>query len=48
MTGPQESKVASAETTKLAYLQALRKKGATGIERATSGVTGRIGHNDPH
>jgi hypothetical protein len=29
------------ETTQRAYLQALRKTGATGLEPATSGVTGR-------
>jgi hypothetical protein len=33
-------------TTKLTALQALQKTGATGLEPATSGVTGRIGHND--
>ena len=31
----------SRETTNLAYLQALQKTGATGLEPATSGVTGR-------
>jgi hypothetical protein len=45
--GPQDwatkGAAPSDETTQPAYLQALRETGATGLEPATSGVTGRYG-----
>jgi hypothetical protein len=36
---------ASDQTTQMPILQALRETGATGLEPATSGVTGRYGLN---
>ncbi len=39
--GPRAACAASDQTTPPAYLQALRETGATGLEPATSGVTGR-------
>jgi len=40
---PDSAIPASIPRTELAYLQALRETGATGLEPATSGVTGRVG-----
>jgi hypothetical protein len=43
---PESAVPASIETTELAYLQGFSETGATGLEPATSGVTGRVGHDD--
>jgi hypothetical protein len=40
---PESGVPASIQTTGLAYLQGFSETGATGLEPATSGVTGRYG-----
>jgi hypothetical protein len=44
--GPRAVPCAPEQTTQPAHLQALQKREGTGLEPATSGVTGRVGYND--